>query len=469
MRPLLSSACALALASLAISCSSPSEGDDPLVTPLPPCIPEDRAEAERASCSFGPGALVEETVGRCAEGDGKVNIPIEHVVLLMQENRSFDHYLGQLDQVYPHANVPPPGASNPNASGTGDIPWHRMEEYCFWDTPHGWSHSHEQWNEGKNDGFALLAEHHGDVMPDPEGVRAMGYYTREDIPFAYQLAETFGTSDSFFCDVMGPTWPNRMYFYSGSSFGVTSNTPAPKGSKPIWDLLDEHGITWRIYRSNMLTAGMFIDWALEHRDDDRIRLASQFEADAMNGDLAQVNWVDPIFSRDGALETSEHPPADMQIGQKWLYDQVQTVLRSPLWPKTAMFITYDEHGGLYDHVPPPSACPPDDIEPLTGAEYGRFDKYGFRVPIYVISPYSKANHLSQKVYSNASILRFVEVTFGLPALTRRDANADPMLDFFDFENPPFMTPPTLQEPPINQEKLDVCKQLFPKTPRAWAL
>jgi len=462
MRSSTRSALVLALGSLAVACSSPSDVGDQTSAPLEPCIPVDQAADERASCSFGPGALVEETVGQCATGTGKVHIPVEHIVLLMQENRSFDHYLGELDKFYPDADVAPKDASNPNASGTGDVPYHKLEDYCFIDTPHSWTASHKQWNEGKQDGFAQAAAHDGDFLPDPEGTRAMGYYGVDDIPFAYQLASTFATSDSFFCDVMGPTWPNRMYFYSGSSFGVTTNAPAPRGTKPIWDLLDEHGITWRIYRSNLLTAAMFLDWAFEHQEDDRIRPASQFAIDAANGDLAQVNWVDPVFSRDGALETSEHPPAVMQIGQKWLYDQVQTVMRSPLWPKTAMFITYDEHGGLYDHVPPPPACPPDDIAPVSGAEYGGFDKYGFRVPIYVVSPFSKAHHLSHKTYSNASILRFVQVTFGLPALTRRDANADPMLDMFDFENPPFLTPPKLDEPPIDQAKLDVCKQLFPK-------
>lgn len=461
MRSSLLPACFALVASLA-ACSSTSDLSDD-VEDLPPCLPTDEAEEERAACSFGPGDYVEQTVGQCRTGPGKVNIPVEHIVLLMQENRSFDHYLGKLDQFYPDADVPPPNTSNPNASGTEDIPWHRMEDYCFFDTAHGWEASHKQWNEGKNDGFPRTNAHPGEPLPDPEGVRSMGYYGPEDIPFAYQLASTFATSDRFFCDVMGPTWPNRMYFYSGSSFGVTSNVPAPSEAKPIWDLLDEHGISWRIYRSNLLSAAMFFEWAIAHGGDDRIRPASQFEADAANGDLAQVNWVDPVFSKDGALETSEHPPADMQIGQKWLYDQVQTVMRSPLWPKTAMFITYDEHGGLHDHVSPPKACPPDDTPPRQGGEYGGFDKYGFRVPIYVISPFAKAHHLSHKTYSNASILRFVQATFGLPALTRRDANADPMLDLFDFENPPFMTPPKLDEPPINQEKLEICKSYFPKT------
>lgn len=448
-----------ALASFAVACSSPTAEER---EPLTPCVPEDEAAAARAACTFGPGDVVEDTVGKCTTGSGKVHIPVEHIVLIMQENRSFDHYLGKLDEVYPDADVPPKDASNPNASGTGDIPWHKLEEHCFWDTPHSWESSHAQWNGGQNDGFAKEAAHTGKLMPDPEGARAMGYYDREDIPFAYELAQTFATSDRFFCDVMGPTWPNRMYFYAGSSFGVTKNIPAPPHAKPIWDLLDEHGVSWRIYWSNLLTASMFLDWRIAHLDDDRLRPAEQFAIDAANGDLAQVNWVDPIFSQDGAFETSEHPPADIQIGQKWLYDQVQTVMRSPLWPKTAMFITYDEHGGLYDHVAPPAACAPDDHAPTEGGEFGGFDKYGFRVPVYAISPFSKANHLSHKTYSNASILRFVQVTFGLPALTRRDANADPMLDLFDFENPPFLTPPKLNEPPIDQKKLDACKAVFPK-------
>ncbi len=135
---------------------------------------------------------------------------------------------------------------------------------------------------------------------------------------------------------------------------------------------------------------------------------------------------------------------------------------SPYWDKTVIFITYDEHGGLYDHVAPPKTCAPDDTSPKSGGELGGFDQLGFRVPVFVISPYTKAHYVSHVTHDHTSIVRFVQTLFELPALTRRDANADAMLDFFDFENPPFITPPVLDEPAVDQSKLDACLVQYPE-------
>lgn len=448
---------------LALGCSSSDEAS-PAVVDLTPCIPDDQPAAARDACTFKAGAAPEQTLGTCASGK-RIKLPIEHVVLLMQENRSFDHYLGHLKpKYYDDVEVPPDGASNPNASGTAQVPWHHLETYCFDDTNHEWEGSHDEYDDGKNDGFPKANANPDGPSPDPEGERSMGFYDDTDIPFAYELADTFATSDHYHCSLLGPTWPNRMYFYAASSFGLVENVPAPDSAKPIWQLLDENGISWRYYDSNLLTAAMFTDYLLSsgHLTDGHIRKISQFATDVAAGDMAQVTFLDPVFSADGAAEGSEHPPADPQVGQKFLYDQVQTVMSGPLWSKTAMFITYDENGGLYDHVPPPAACAPDDLPPSKGADRGGFDRLGFRVPVYVISPFAKKHFMSHKTHSHTSILRFVEATFGLPALSNRDANSDAMLDMFDFENPPFLEPPVLHEPPIDQQKLDACKAIYPK-------
>lgn len=406
---------------------------------------------ERAACAFGPGALPKETLG--CEMRGK-RLPFEHVVLFMQENRSFDHYFQKLPGYgQPDVSVAPEGVTNPAPDGT-PIPFVHKQEYCFDDTNHEWDGSHESWNDGKNDGFAKANANTG----DPTGARAMGYYDEKDLPFYYELASTFAISDSYFCSVMGPTWPNRMYYFAASSFGNTDNVPVGGENLTLFDRLNEKGISWKEYRTNLATSAMFVTDLLENTE--KLVDHSQFAEDVKNGSLPQVSWVDPLFSAGGALETSEHPPGDMQIGQKWMYDQLKVLMESPYWEKTAIFITYDEHGGLYDHVSPPKACAPDDIAPKKGAEHGGFDQLGFRVPVYSVSAYTKKHHVSHVVNDHTSIVRFVETLFDLPAMTKRDANASAMLDFFDFEDPPFLTPPTFSEPPIDQAKLETCKQLF---------
>jgi phospholipase C len=142
-----------------------------------------------------------------------------------------------------------------------------------------------------------------------------------------------------------------------------------------------------------------------------------------------------------------------------VWQQIDALVKSPAWKSSALFITYDEHGGLYDHVPPPPACAPDSTPPAEHPEVGGFDRLGFRVPLILISPYAKRNFVSHVVHSHTSILRFIEAKLALPAFTARDANSDAMLDLFDFEHPDY-TVPSFTEPPVDQTKLDACKPYF---------
>ncbi|MCA1841990.1 MAG: hypothetical protein LC792_02125, partial [Actinobacteria bacterium] len=182
---------------------------------------------------------------------------------------------------------------------------------------------------------------------------------------------------------------------------------------------------------------------------------SQYYLDAQAGSLPQVAFVDPIFVGQSRVENDEHPPSNVQVGQSFVHDVVQALLASPNWPTSALFLTYDEHGGFADHVPPPTAPAPDDIAPMfrDGDTPGAFDRYGFRVPAAVVSPYSKPHFVSHVVHDHTSILRFIEVRFGLPSLTNRDAQADPMLEFFDFSQPSFTTPPAVPDAPVDQKRL----------------
>jgi len=168
--------------------------------------------------------------------------------------------------------------------------------------------------------------------------------------------------------------------------------------------------------------------------------------------------VDPIFLDTPTVENDEHPPSNVQVGQEFVSRVVKALLTSPQWRHAALFLTYDEHGGFFDHVPPPAACAPDAIPPTLepGDEPGAFDRYGIRVPVVVVSPYARRHFVSHTTHDHTSILRFIETRFDLPALTARDANADPMLEFFDFRRPRFKKPPRLPKATIDPARLQEC-------------
>jgi phospholipase C len=181
--------------------------------------------------------------------------------------------------------------------------------------------------------------------------------------------------------------------------------------------------------------------------------------------LPQVSYVDPIFIASANTENDEHPPSNIQVGQQFSSNVVNALMQSPNWSSSALFLTYDENGGFYDHVPPPAAVTPDDIPPMLqpGDAPGAFDRLGFRVPVSVVSPYSKAHYVSHITYDHTSTLKFIETRFGLPPLTRRDAAAADMTDFFDFSHQSFATPPTLPPATINPAQFAACATAPPNT------
>jgi phospholipase C len=149
------------------------------------------------------------------------------------------------------------------------------------------------------------------------------------------------------------------------------------------------------------------------------------------------------------------------VGQHFVWEQITAAIKGPEWKSTALFLTYDEHGGFYDHVAPPAACKSDDIPPAQSPQIGGFDQLGFRVPITVVSPYARRHFVSHSGHSHTSVLRFIEAKFDLAAMTNRDANSDALLDFFDFGSAPDLTAPDLAEPPIDATKLATCGTEFP--------
>jgi phospholipase C len=356
-------------------------------------------------------------------------------VIVSQENRSFDSYYGRL---------PAFGQSDANGldlsvrlldSMSQPVgPFHQTQ-YCFTDIAHDWDTMHRDWNNGANDGFVR--------DNDPAGNRVLGYYEQSDITFYYALALNYGIGDANFSAVLGPTVPNRAYLYAGTSSGhVGGNwTGIAPGHPTIFSRLRDANISFAIYSNSSWTdSGCFggpasYESGMFCADTGPPRTFAQFQSDAARGTLPHVVWVD--------VGSDEHPPADMQVGESNVQSAFNALARSPQWAHAVFIITYDEDGGLYDHVPPPAACPPDDIEPLIPAEAqtpGRFDRYGFRVPLLVASPYSKPRFVSHVVNSHTSILRFIELRFALPALSDRDANESALLEFFDFSRPSFATP-----------------------------
>ena len=411
------------------------------------------AEAGRSrGCSYEAGALPVETLpAGTPHGD---QIPIDHIVVLMQENRSFDHMLGQLHNEGQPAAVGLNGRNGNVDPGTGAVitSFHQTRLCEVADLAHSWNSTHRQYNDGFMNGFVATNA----TPADPTGRRAMGYLTSADLPFYYALYATFAMGDRYFSSVLGPTYPNRFFLLAGTSFGRISNeypsTPDEYGPS-IFELLNDAGVTWKVYYNDIPFAAFF---AGARAQPDNFVEIDQFHTDAANGTLPQVAYVDPAFVTGG--ENDEHPPSNVQLGQAFVASVIDSLMHSPNWPSSALFLEYDEHGGYYDHVVPPAACVPDATPPrLTPtSEPGTFDRYGIRVPMVVVSPFSKPHFVSHRIHDHTSILRFIETRFDLPALTVRDANTDPPLEFFDFENPAFLTPPVLPNAEIDPIRAAQC-------------
>jgi phospholipase C len=361
---------------------------------------------------------------------------VDHIVVVMMENHSFDNILGALGRGDVLARGPDglPDATNPDGRGNR-IRSFQMSTPCQLDgkPSQSWNASHIQFSGGTNQGFVI----------SDSGPVAMGYWTPADLPFTNSLAATFPVADRYFSSVLAQTYPNRRYLVAGTSLGLIDDTfPTalpPNGT--VFDLLDRHGISWKNYYSTLPTAGVFISSLSHPSIAAGLAPIAQYYADCASGDLPGFSLVDPDFDKQ-----SEEDPQDIQYGDAFLAQVVNAVLSGPKWARSLLVWTYDEHGGYYDHVPPPAAVTPDDVSPMLAPTDvpGAFDRLGFRVPAGLVSPYARKGHVSHSVYDHTSVLRLVETKWNLPALTRRDAAANDLLDMVDFSRPPaFLRPPVL--------------------------
>ncbi len=386
---------------------------------------------------------------------------LQHIVVLMQENRSYDEYFGALHRMGQKAAAAEPTAGNPNpVDPTSKIaPFHQSAACEVADLNHAWTGTDAEIADRQMSGFTAQ-----NAMPfDPTGSRAMGYYDASDLPFSYGLAKTFGIGDRYFASVPGPTFPNRFYEMAGTSFGHIENDFPPEGGWPqptIFGRLQQAGISWKVYYEQFPTASFFAD-VKAHMD--QVQPIAQYFADAAAGTLPQVAVVEPTYIGTVTQETDEHPPANFQLGQQFTANVVHALMTSRNWSSSAFILTYDEHGGYYDHVAPPAAPVADGIPPMLGPTdvQAAFDQYGVRVPFVVASPFSKQHFVSHRVSDHTSILALIERRFGLQPLTQRDAKANPLLEYFDFANPHFRKPPKLPNPTIDPAKAAQCAALHP--------
>ncbi len=448
-----------------------------------------RRELLRLCGTAGAGGLAASLLQGCGTGSGVLPNPtptpsscskladIEHVVIFIQENRSFDHYFGSYRGVRGFSEksaafAQPDSANTSNAPVGQLLPFHldttTTNAACTHDITHDWVPQHQSWDNGAMDGFvnSRLA------IDANDAVLTMGYYNRADLPYYYALADAFTICDNYFCSVMGPTDPNRLYTVAasidpdGKNGGpilqtIVTNRSAMYGRLTYTTMpeqLQAKGVSWKIYSSpdenilNGILSDNVLSYFKNYQDPSSVlnqnafgpQFPVDFLADVASANLPQVSWI------IGSVVTSDHPPGPAVFGETVLSLIIGAlVANSSLWAKTALFLTFDENGGFFDHVPPttaPAGTPgeyvtepavPDPTvigNPAISGPIG----LGFRVPMLIISPFSRGGFVSSDLFDHTSVLRFLETRFGaeVPNLSAwRRATVGDMTTAFNFKAP----------------------------------
>lgn len=439
---------------------------------------------------------------------------INHIVFMAQENRSFDTYFGQLPAYWAANGFPsqqfdglPANASNPGYSVGGTttpLSAYPVQTVCIENLTPSWDESHLDWNLNEPtsgtatmDGFAYNAGKYAidEGYSDTTGLRAMGYYDGSVLNYYYFMASNFATSDRWFAPVLDRTQVNRMYLFAATSQGYAyppgtdSADNAPLTAPTIFDALQKAGISWKIYYSDdtcsttppdsqrprggithdavtSSNAGactyltQFANYSPPNVLPSNVVPVSQYLTDVQAGTLPSVAFIEAGYESG----RDEHPSSgtNVQTGAAYVESLINALMSSPSWKDSVFILTYDEPGGLYDHVQPPAAVNPDGIAPTDlepgdicttpGGANCNFNTTGFRLPLLVVSPFTKKNYVSHTPADYTAILKLIETRFNVPALTLRDAAQPDMTEFFDFQNIPWATPPT----PPSQATDGVC-------------
>ncbi len=386
---------------------------------------------------------------------------VKHVVILLQENRSFDHYFGTLRGVRgfeDHAALLLTNGTSVliQPSTNGPVLPFPVTNQCLADVPHERGSAYVAWNSGRWDQWVPA-----------KSSTAMAYYTRADLPFYYALADAYTVCDHYHCSVLGPTNPNRLFAWTGM------NDPARTGGGPVMDntvpsggfswttyaeRLQAAGITWRVYQQNTdFYSGNPLTWFAQFKSAtpgtplyDRgvalvTNLIAALNSDVTNGSLPQVSWIVPPWS------ASEHPYFSPASGEAFVSQVVQALQLNPaVANSTVLFFTYDENGGFFDHLPSPTPPPGTTNEFVNGLPIG----LGARVPMIIVSPWTRGGRTCSHVFDHTSLLRFLERWTGVrePNISawRREVSGD-LVCAFDFANPVYGPPalPTAQPCPCN--------------------
>ena len=366
------------------------------------------------------------------------NMPIDHFVILMMENRSFDHYFGWLPNAdavqqrsYPDPENGGASVETRHASSLGTAQW----QGCGHPDPgHGW-----------DDGRAQLGSARTNTGAEPDGFLAgsndefaLCYYDEGDLGFIHPAGREFTVYDRFHCSLMGPTWPNRYYKWSAQSGGKRDNTPPADTLGNQWETIFDRalsrGRTARYYNSDLPFSAV---WGA--RGATWTRPVAEYYADCAAGTLPNITIVDPPF-RDGGggdgISADEHPLGDVRLGQAFMSDVAHAFIESPCWERGALFIVYDEWGGFFDHVRPPSV--PDARRSANIDD--DFGLMGFRIPAVTISPVAHRGAVSHLLCGFESILSLITYRFGLGHLTTRDARAQNIGNSMNWTTPDFERP-----------------------------
>ena len=368
--------------------------------------------------------------GTPSHGSSESKTPIEHIIVLMQENHTFDNYFG----TYPGAEGIPAGTCMP-VDPTDKANTECVEPYHIGDRPiddldHSLGTFNTQYNKGKMDGFVYALS-----QRNQNGALAMGYYDDRDLPYYWNLADEYVLFDHFFSSDHGGSFANHMFWVTAQYGGSRATEEGYSHLTTIFDRLEERGISWKFYVQNydpqinfrtldqysgnrasqiiwvpLLNIDRFLD---DPKLASHIVDMSEYYKDLENGTLPAVAYIAPA----GA---SEHPPGSIRSGQKFVKALIQALMRSDSWNSSAFLLTYDDWGGWYDHVVPPQVD-----------KYG----YGLRVPALLVSPYARRGHVDSTVLDFTSIPKFIEENWDLEPLAERDAKANSFMSAFDFSQP----------------------------------
>jgi phospholipase C len=453
-------------------------------------------------CAGVSGGGIEHNGGTGGSGNPGDISAVNHVIIMFQENRAFDAYLGQMTAYRQWNSIPinssdgkindlsaATGFSNTVVSGTGTpvgvfAPYH-TGSVCTEDLTSDWAESHKEMSLGNPaaasptspmNGFAQTAHdisvyalQFGITLADQTGKRAMGYFDDSDLNYYYFMASNFAMGDAFYSPLPGRTAPNRLFINAATSQGHVHDPTSQLTSTTIWQELDQAKVSWKIYITNTqqnFTYLSFFTYYNQPGVQSHIVPLAQYFTDLQNGTLPSVAFIETgQFSGQDEHPSNFNPASptqpdhvNVQTGATFVANIINSLMKSSSWKDSVFFWTMDEGGGTMDHVPPISVMNPDGITPTDykpdGTDpQGDFTITGFRIPNFIVSPFAKKNFVSHTPMDYTAYLAFVEKRFNLAPLTRRDAQMPDMTEFFDFTNGgPWASPPS----PPAQSTSGVC-------------